>query len=194
MQVLVSICECGANLDGTFGKKTSAITRLQCMKARMALAYLLGSEGHFGQAKSETGRMVYHPGSSSDFLITNESELKQLVELLSNTLKRRGKDGPGGYSATTFHFKSVLFAVRCLLSHPTNQAIFAAAQMEELNGLFMTVLGRHALQKSKTVDAQTAEYACFSMYLLSHYGFHVRDGKRKSSCLFLTTRLHCTFL
>lgn len=189
MQVLVSITECGATLDKTFGKKTSAITRLQCIKARMALAYLLGSEGHFGQAKSETGRMVYYPGSNSDFLTTNESELEHLVELFSNTLERRAKDGPGGYSATAFNFKSVLFAIRCLLSHPTNQAIFAATQMEEFNGLFLKVLGLHALQQAKMVDTEAAEYACFSMYLLSHYGFHVSVSTTKSKLDFLTESL-----
>lgn len=165
-------------------KVGAQLTGFQCMKARMALAYLVGSEGHFGQqAKGRTTgkQWVYdsttamsprHDGNN--VLLVRKSEAEHLISALVSTLHRRSKALPGGYSAATFSLKYVLFAIRCLLTQPKNQEQFAGANMELLNALFMIVLGRHALQNVTYIDAEAAEHACFSLYLLSHYGFHVR--------------------
>jgi hypothetical protein len=87
---------------------------------------------------------------------------------------RRTKDGPGGFSGTTFRIKYIVWAIRCLLTQPDNQEMFAGNGMEVLNALLIKVLAMRAIRNATSIDAETAEHACFSMYLLSHYGFHVR--------------------
>jgi hypothetical protein len=52
--------------------------------------------------------------------------------------------------------------------------MFAGNGMEVLNALLIKVLAMRAIRNATSIDAETAEHACFSMYLLSHYGFHVR--------------------
>lgn len=138
---------------------------IQCLKARMSLAFLLGSEGHFGQGKGEKKSI-----DSSD-LLTKGSEAPLLVELATNSLHCRGKDGPGGYSAATFNAKKTLFAIRCLLTNHLNVKTFYVTCGVKLNALLFKAVALHAVQLSPMVDVEAAEDACFALYLLSSYGF-----------------------
>jgi len=149
------------------------ILEFQRMKARMALAYLIGSEGHFGQPRCriDGSRVVACPDSSP--LIVTEPEVNRLVELLATTLHRRSKAGAGGYSASTFSLKYVLFALRCLLTNHENQKKFMYLQGTQLNTLLVKTLALHALDEGIYIDAEAAEHAVFSLYLVSNYCFKV---------------------
>ena len=140
----------------------------------MALAYLVGSEGHFGQPRDasmgSSGGTQLH---ESVLLVTN-SEAERLIELLSNTLHLRSKEGPGGYSAATFSVKSVLCAIRCLLTNHINQITFATTGVR-LNCLLLKAISYFSFNRVPTVDAEAAEHACFALYLQSNYGFHVSE-------------------
>lgn len=135
----------------------------------MALAYLIGSEGHFGMPRRRASLSGY--SDFDDSVIVTEMEVVALLELLANSLQQRTKVGPGGYSAATFHVKWVLFAIRCLVTHTLNQIQFVNVAGLRLNVLLMKVLALHALQKSAAIDPDAAEYASFTLYLLSNRGF-----------------------
>jgi hypothetical protein len=140
----------------------------------MALAYLLGSEGHFGQVKLSSFTATIDANSADSVLILPEAEVHLLVELLSNTMHGRGKDGSGRYSAATFSVKYVVFAIRCLLTHEANQILVSQQEVGvKLNSLLMKLLAQHSIQKVPSMDAEAAEYACFSLYLQSNHGFKV---------------------
>ena len=159
------------------------LLEFQRMKARMALAFLIGSEGHFGQPRSRVKATSPLLTSDDDMaLIVTEAEVTRLVELLAITLHRRAKEGAGGYSAATFSTKYVLLALRGLLTHYENQVKFANTQGAQLNTLLMKVLAIHSLQPTSYIDAEAAENACFSLYLLSNYGFQVRLAQHALSC------------
>jgi hypothetical protein len=150
------------------------IVEFQCLKARMALAYLLGAEGHFGQPRARSSPSLYLSQSPDDSLIiVTEREATNFVKVLADTLHHRPRDGPGGYSAATFSLKYVLLAIRCLLTSHWNQILFANVSGPKLNALLMKVLAQHSIEKVPYIDAKAAEHASFSLYLLSHYGFEV---------------------
>lgn len=140
----------------------------------MALAYLVGSEGHYGQAKITSSASTVYASPPDSVLVMTETEIHLFVELLANTMQQRGKDGSGGYSAATFCVKYVLFALRCLLTHSLNQTHMADVAGSKLNTLLMKVLAQHSIQRSSALDAESAEHACFTLYLQSNYGFKVR--------------------
>jgi len=142
----------------------------QSLKARMALAYLVGSEGHFGQPRTKIGSTAF-PSPIDSVIILSENEIFLMLELLSNTLSQRAKEGPGGYSAATFNVKWVLFAIRCLLTHTLNQMKFINAGGARLNALLLKALALHSLKNSSSIDADAAECAAFSLYLQSSHGF-----------------------
>jgi hypothetical protein len=151
------------------------ISRFQCIKARMSIAYLVGSEGHYGQAKGRVGKWIYDTIRKGRVLMMKDPfEAKILVEMLAHSLYRRSKAGPGGYSGTTFQAKHVIWAIRCLLTQACNQELFAGEDMEVLNSLLVKMLAMRAVQRKFYVDSEAGEHACFSLYLLSHFGFHVR--------------------
>lgn len=131
----------------------------------MTLSYLFGSEGHFGQGGSD--KLKYRP----DDMIVKGSEATLLVEMLSNVLHGRGKVGPGGYNSTTFNAKKALFAIRCLLTNRTNVKTFFVACGVKLNVLLLKAIAFHSIQRMTSIDVEAAEDACFSLYLLSIYGF-----------------------
>jgi hypothetical protein len=168
--------------EGRRGKEPveeSEVLEFQRLKARMALAYLVGSEGHFGQPVSPSScsilaDSVYSSRDDGSALLVNESETTLFVELLANTLHRRSKEGPGGYSVVTFSVKYVLFALRCLLTHRLNQIRFTNTEGLKLNTLLMKVLALHSLQRVPYIDPEAAEHAAFLLYILSNYGFSVR--------------------
>lgn len=140
------------------------------VKARMALAYLIASKGFFGQPEASL------PSSASydtTVLLVTESEATKILQIFSDTLHRRPDKGYSGYSAHTFSVKFVLLAIRCLLTQYTNQELFAQTHGTELNALLMKVLAQHTLLNAVYVDAEAAEYASFSLYLLSNHCFDV---------------------
>lgn len=133
---------------------------------RMALAYIFGSEGNFGQVPS-SGVYV----NRNEDLKLKGVEAPLLVELLSNTLHGRGKKGPGGYNASTFNAKKALFAIRCLLTHALNVNTFFVTCGIKLNILLLKTLALHSIQEVAHVDMEAAEDAVWSLYLLSKFGF-----------------------
>jgi hypothetical protein len=149
------------------------IIEFQCLKARMALAYLLGAEGHFGQPRARSPPSLYLSPNDS-LLVLSEREATHFVKVLADTLHHRPRDGPGGYSAATFSLNYFLLAIRCLLTSEWNQILFANVSGPKLNALLMKVLAQHAIEKVPYIDAKAAEHASFSLYLLSHHGFEVR--------------------
>lgn len=144
---------------------------LQCLKARMISAYLFGSEGHFGQMAPNVVSSSPQNLEHRDDLLIKGGEAPLLVELLANTLHDRGKSGPGGYNATTFNAKKVLFAIRCLLTNPLNVKTFFVTCGIKLNALLLKSLALHSIEEVPHVDFEAAEDACFSLFLLSNFGF-----------------------
>ena len=120
-----------------------------------------------------------------------ETEIDLFVELLANTMQQRGKDGSGGYSAATFSFKYVLFALRCLLTHSLNQTRMADVAGRKLNTLLMKVLAQHSIQRSSAVDAKSAEHACFTLYLQSNYGFKVSGMRTSFNHILIPLQIFC---
>lgn len=137
----------------------------------MTLAYLIGSEGHFGLPRRRASSSGYHDTFDESAIVLTESEVLALLELLANSLQQRSKAGPGGYSAATFNVKCVLYTIRCLATNVSNQVQFADVAGVRLNLLLMKVLALHALQNSTVIDSEAAEYASFTLYLLSNRGF-----------------------
>jgi hypothetical protein len=62
-------------------------------------------------------------------------------------------------------------ALRCLLTSNKNQVKFLRAQGPQLNSLLLKALALHSLQAATLMDQEAAECACFSLFLLSNYGF-----------------------
>ena len=140
------------------GLAKSEVVKLQFAKARIALTYIISSSGSSRTADHSILRM-------------RQSETDVWVELLANLVHCRHKEGPGGYSTTTFSLKQVLFALRRLL----RGAMENQTQLDDvrLNALLIKVIGLVAVQRVTFIDMQAAEHACFSLYLLSHHGFQV---------------------
>mmetsp|Transcript_27195 Transcript_27195/g.39825 ORF Transcript_27195/g.39825 Transcript_27195/m.39825 type:complete len:870 (-) Transcript_27195:277-2886(-) len=159
--------------------------QLQCFKARMALACLVGAEGHFGQGTTRTNRGSVagsvHMMTQADLLELHPTEASLLLELLSNSM--HGLAG-SNYSAATFSPKWVLFALRCLLTNIPNQEYFSSNCGVVLNTLLIKALAQYSLgttteteeeeapkRMTTTLDADAAAHAAFSLYLQSNYGF-----------------------
>jgi hypothetical protein len=200
LYIVLNLCACEFSRD--FAKESDAISTLslisdyqkftvkkhveleeqcqlefQCLKARMALSYLIGSYGHFGQAKIKSSSSTVGANPCDSILVMTETEAELLVELLADSLHQRGKEGAGGYSATTLSAKSVLFALRCLLVHTMNQNLMVQVAGRILNSLLVKALALHSAKPDSGLDKEAAEDACFSLYLLSNYGFTVRISK-----------------
>ena len=142
-------------------RKRACLTRRSCPRfsrpelQRLALSYLLDS--------------LDTDDRQSSNLITDR-EAGSLVDLLSDTLAGRARDGPGGYSAATFGAKGVLYAVRCLLTEPRNRVLFASsAHGMRLNALLVGAASRFAAGGSGVVDAEAAEHAVVSLYWMTIY-------------------------
>ena len=136
----------------------------------MALSYLaLGTENN-NNASSATAKY----GSANTLA---DHEVQTLVELLSNSLAGRAKDGLGGYSAATFSLKGVLFGIKCILSESKNRQLFLESandgKASRLNSLLLKAVARFALQNEATsyvMDAETVENAVVCLYWMSLYG------------------------
>jgi hypothetical protein len=146
----------------------------------MALAFLVGAEGHFGQTKPSSSASTIYANPDDSVLLLSDIEINLLLELLANTMHNRGKDGVGGYSAATFSVKYVLLAWRCLLTHRLNQIHVAAIAGVKLNCLLTKAIAQHAIDRVGTLDAEAAEYASFALYLQSNHGFKVMLGRTVS--------------
>ena len=140
----------------------------------MALSYLVCSQGHFGQTKLRSSASTVQANSAESSLIMSRSEVALFVELLANTMKHRGKDGLGGnrHLLGTFGLKWVICSLRCFLTHTSNQERIAKLVGVDLNSLLINALAQYALEPSASyLDSESAEYAVFSLYLLSNYCF-----------------------
>lgn len=172
VRILLLIADYGSAISHTPPPAAQTKQRqFQSLKARMALSYLIGSEGHYGQPRS-LGSAPPSPTQPEDLLLQiTLPEAHDLVALLANTLHQRAKEGPGGYSAATFTVKGILSAIRYLLTLDKNQKTFATASAAKLNALLLKALAQHAVQRALTIDPEAAEHACFSLYLMSNFGF-----------------------
>lgn len=146
----------------------------------MALAFLVGSEGHFGQTKPRSSASTTNSNPDDSVLLLSDMEIHLLLELLANTMHNRGKDGVGGYSAATFSVKYVLFAWRFLLTHRLNQIHVATIAGVKLNCLLTKAIAQHAIDRVSALDAEAAECATFALYLQSNHGFKVMLGRSVS--------------
>jgi len=135
----------------------------------MVLACLVGGEGHFGQPRLNISSSALRLDDSAMLILPDEA--RQLVELFADTLHKRGKNGPGGYSSNTFSVKTVLQAIRCLLVTVSNQRTFMSTCGIKLSSLLLKSLARHCFDDESTIDAKAAEHASFSLYLISNLGF-----------------------
>ncbi|GAX20363.1 hypothetical protein FisN_9Hh075 [Fistulifera solaris] len=151
----------------------------QRVKARIAIAFLCGSEGHYGQPVCPRNLRENNENAVSSVrvescahLYMSDAEAAQLLELLANMLHQRSKDGPAGYSSSTFSVKYVLFAIRCLLTQTHNQACVAKAFALQCNALFTKAIAMHLWQPEVIhLDPEAAEHAIFCLYLMSNHGF-----------------------
>ncbi|OEU12141.1 hypothetical protein FRACYDRAFT_244402 [Fragilariopsis cylindrus CCMP1102] len=165
----------------------------QRLKARMALSYLIGSQGHFGQPKLRSiASTVQANRKNSALILSSHTEVDLLLELLVNTLYHRGKDnnnsgGGGGYLVGAFNLKCVLFSLRCLLTHTTNQETIAKSIGLDLNTILMNILARYAFDEKEDgrsiIDSDSAEHIVFCLYLQSNYGFAGFGDQEMSSFL-----------
>ena len=137
----------------------------------MALSYIVGSEGHFGQPHNHLWSCVAN-ADRDQILVVLGSEAPMLLELLTNSFHNRGKKGPGGYSAATFHLKQVLLALRCLLTNAVNVKTFYAVCGTKLNALLLKVIAHFTFKESNAIDSEAAEFAVFAFYLMSNFGFN----------------------
>ncbi|GAX26806.1 hypothetical protein FisN_9Lh075 [Fistulifera solaris] len=152
----------------------------QKVKARIAIAFLCGSEGHYGQPvcprsmreNNENSVSLGRDVGSCTHLFMSDAEAAQLVELLANMLHQRSKDGPAGYSSSTFSVKYILFAIRCLLTQTHNQTCIAKTLALPCNALLTKALAMHLWQPEIIhLDPEAAEHAIFCLYLMSNHGF-----------------------
>eukprot|EP00526_Cylindrotheca_closterium_P004682 CAMPEP_0113628566 /NCGR_PEP_ID=MMETSP0017_2-20120614/14803_1 /TAXON_ID=2856 /ORGANISM="Cylindrotheca closterium" /LENGTH=787 /DNA_ID=CAMNT_0000538879 /DNA_START=103 /DNA_END=2462 /DNA_ORIENTATION=- /assembly_acc=CAM_ASM_000147 len=144
---------------------------LQCLKSKMAIGFLLGSDGSFGHKKMKSTSSTVAANPPESPLVMTELDAELLVELLARSLHLRGKEGTAGYSATTMSTGNILFGLRCLMTHTSNQKLLIQVAGRILNSLLMKAIAIHTSRPGAMVDAKAAEYACFSLYLLSNYGF-----------------------
>lgn len=146
------------------------VARLQQLKARIALAYLIGSEGHFGQRRKQH---FASPSSSNAVLLLSESEALALIDMIANIMHGRGADGAAGYSSCTFTLSQLLLAVRCFLTQHSNQVLLSEIAGTSFNFLLFKAIIFHLLVEDSGLDDEAASNACFSLYLMSSYGFEV---------------------
>mmetsp|Transcript_47026 Transcript_47026/g.54923 ORF Transcript_47026/g.54923 Transcript_47026/m.54923 type:complete len:800 (-) Transcript_47026:208-2607(-) len=136
--------------------------KFQSLKAKIALSFLVESEGHRS-----------HPGSSNfkSVILMDSEGIHLLLELLVNTLHHRSKPGPGGYSAASFTLKEALYALRCMINDDKNFKAFSESCGIKLSSILFKVLALYSVQQVRKMDEIAAEHACFSLYLLSNIGF-----------------------
>eukprot|EP00977_Amphora_coffeiformis_P002871 scaffold538_cov166-Amphora_coffeaeformis.AAC.13 len=142
----------------------------QSLKARISMAFILGSTGHFGQS-ARTLERLDETEEKEGLLTLTKTDALQLLELLANTLHSREKIGPGGYSAFAMSPKLVLKAIRCFLVEYKNQILFSELTGTRLNALLLKAMALHVFNGKPAIDAEAAEEAVISLYLQSNHGF-----------------------
>lgn len=155
---------------GDFTPDHLRVMDFQSLKARMAMSFILGSRGHFGQP-AQTLMGLDTAEEKEAVLTLTKANAIHLLELLANSLHSRGKSGPGGYSAFVMSPHLVIKAIRCLLVEYKNQALFSEFTGTRLNSLLLKTMAMHVF--GGKVDIETAEDAAVSLYLQSNYGFKV---------------------
>jgi hypothetical protein len=161
--------------DGEFEFDTPDHLRImdfQSLKARIALAFILASNGHFGQPSQATEQSELDD-DDRDALTLTKVDILQLLELLANTLHSREKAGAGGYLAYTMSPKMVIKAIRCLLVELKNQMQFSQVTGTRLNSLLLKAVAMHVFGGMPIIDVETAEDAVITLYLQSCHGFKV---------------------
>ncbi|KAL7545680.1 hypothetical protein ACHAWF_009030, partial [Thalassiosira exigua] len=158
-RTLAEILERGREMDGSLSPKASkrkgkgkgaakgeeddkeaGQARLQCLKARMALAHLLPEPPRVESSVAA----ALSPVRLASLLAAHEAH--SLVELLSHVLAGRAKEGPGGYSSAAFSPKGVLHVLDRVLSEGGNRELFAATGCaRRLNALLLGALAKYAL-------------------------------------------------
>jgi len=136
----------------------------------MAISYLIGSQGHFGQSKLRSSASTVEANRTDSPLVMSNTDVELLVELLANTMNLRGK--ADSYLPGTFDLECIIFSLRCLLTHTANQEQITRLVGPELNALFINTLARYSLEPSSSpIDSLSASHIVFSLYLLSNHGF-----------------------
>lgn len=158
--------------------KTRSITsheecqmNFQCIKARMILALLVGSEGLLGKTFVKMNAVQSRKKISGSTMVMMGTEAAHLIEILGDCLHNRGKKGDGGYTAATFNIKTLLCVVHCLLFSDVNAKTLYAIGGMKINSLLMKAMALYSLQSEYSLDKDAAEHACCSLYLLSNFGF-----------------------
>ena len=118
------------------------------------------------------------PHLQSDQSKLARHETHTFIELLSNCLHSRPKNGPGGYSSSSFSLKGVLYSIRCMLAEHKNRIIFASTCGARLNSLMLKALARYVFNYqgvtvTVTMDTEAAEHCVFCLYMMSNHGFRV---------------------
>jgi len=149
-------------------------SNFQSLKAKMALSHLIGSQGHYGQPKLRSIASTVQANQLDSSLVLTETEIYLLLKLLVNTLYHRGggsdDEDDGVYLVGTFSLRCVLFSLRCLLTHTTNQEMIATFIGLDLNAILINILARYGRPPS-IIDSESAEHLVFCLYLQSNYGF-----------------------
>ncbi|KAL9180826.1 hypothetical protein ACHAXT_011279 [Thalassiosira profunda] len=163
---IVDRCRATTSEGGPDDEEEEGSGGLQCLKARMALScVLLGDE-----TNDTDGPLARYQHSA----ILDEREVPALLELLSNCLHGRAKEGKGGYSAASFSLKGVLRVLRCLVSLPENGTVLASTVNggAGLNALLLKGLARYALldEYDAVLDAEAAEHMAVSLCQMSLHG------------------------
>ncbi|KAL3782778.1 hypothetical protein HJC23_003099 [Cyclotella cryptica] len=171
---LTKIVECGKSNEKLASLATGSLDRdaaevtdlahlgLQSMKARIALSYLSCTEGHY-----DCGLQAPECDTT---MILAEHEVHCLIELLANCLHSRPKEGPGGYSSSSFSLKGTMHSIRCLMTKRSNRIVFASTLGARLNALLLKALAQYSFNE-QDMDGEAAEHAVFSLYLMSNHGF-----------------------
>uniref|UniRef100_A0A7S4NC32 Uncharacterized protein n=1 Tax=Odontella aurita TaxID=265563 RepID=A0A7S4NC32_9STRA len=187
VEVLADVAEVGNKGGGTDPDDDAEKWRkFQRLKARMALSLIVGSEGHVGQQRRHPIRtnsnsrtnprdeVEFSRNRNHPVLVLLRSEPESIINIFADVLHHRSKDGPGGYSATTFTVRGIIMAIRCLLTVDSNRVAFAEEgenAAAKLNVLLLKAISMYSLQNLSCMDAGAAEQACWSLYLMSEFGF-----------------------
>lgn len=136
---------------------------------------------------SSSSNVISKYGSAT---ILAEYEAHSIIELLAHCLQGRAKEGPGGYSASTYALKSVLYGIKCILCQPANQKLFAVTgNASRLNALLLKSVSCYSLlDMVDMMDAEATEHAVVSIQQMTlngmdedELGYSVPDGH----CIFL---------
>eukprot|EP00559_Dactyliosolen_fragilissimus_P009353 CAMPEP_0184857928 /NCGR_PEP_ID=MMETSP0580-20130426/3076_1 /TAXON_ID=1118495 /ORGANISM="Dactyliosolen fragilissimus" /LENGTH=750 /DNA_ID=CAMNT_0027353811 /DNA_START=59 /DNA_END=2311 /DNA_ORIENTATION=+ len=166
--ILINLTDFSSKPSDTLTLDQKKVTNYQCVKARCALGLLIASDGYYGQPISISKK--HSLGDTR--LLVGGSEAPILTEIFGDTLHKRGKNGPGGYSISTFNVNTVLLCIRCLLTNYLNIKRLHVICGLEINTMLCKTLSIYVLKEDSIIEKEGAEHACFSLYLMSNCGFN----------------------